>query len=711
MQVVSSMTYQFSNLIETSEMQEILDSFYSVHGITTEILDLNDQILVTTSVNNICDEFPHDWYQSQPDTWQSKDDVDCQVDKATTKTCSCLGVVFKYARDIRVENRQIATLILGPVLLAPPDDDSIRLMAEEHGFDEAAYRKAVRETPVVSDEQAESYLAFLTLLIQRLAEKGLNQLRTAETLKATKEDLEKLQKSFSDLEARIQEGTYELEMTNTALQESEQRFRVALMDTPVIVFNQDLDLRYTWVYNPQNYAEQPIVGKTDAELFSAEDAERFSALKRRVIAAGLLTREEVSVTVGPRTNFYDMTLDPLYDADGTVVGLTCAATDITDRKHIEDQLRRMLAESEGIQKIAKGLLQKTSLDEVLEIVCTEAMHLTGAEGSVVLLLDQEGWLRLTHRVGSPVYTLDRLPVEGSFAGRAVQTEKPVWINKGGSHSVDAIDSGQNYPWTPGLRSMLSVPLKVDKQVIGVLNILDKPGDISQEDIRIISLFADQASIIIEHARLQQRAEQVAVLEERQHLARELHDSVTQALYSVTLYADAARMAFTAKKWEALDRNLQEVRKMAREAMYDMRLLVFELHPFLLEKEGLASALRARLAAVEGRAGLKTEVLVEGERRLPIEIEEGIYRIAQEGLNNVVKHAKATEVRVRIQYGEDTIWLEMIDDGVGFDIQTANESGGMGLTGIRERVQQLGGNLEVESNTGKGTHMTVRIPIE
>lgn len=703
------MQYQFSDLIAISDMQEILDSFYSAQGITTEILDLNNQIIVVSSDHNICDEFPQDIHLAKPPIWQSVEDGSYPVNNESSRCYSCLGELFMYARDIRVENRPIATLILGPVFHGPPDEDRFRLLAQEHGFNEAFYQKAVREVPIVSDGQAKSYVAFLILLLQRLAEKGLNELRLAEMLAATQDEQKKIQQNYSELEARIEERTEELEMANTALQESEQRFRVALVDTPVIVFNQDLELRYTWVYNIQNYAEQPILGKTDAELFPKEDALRLSALKRRVIAAGLFTREEVSMTVGARTNFYDMTLDPLYDSDGVVIGLTCAATDITDRKQIEDQLRRMLAESEGIQRIAKGLLQKTGLDEVLEIVCAEAVHLTGAEGSAVLLLDQEGWLRLTHRAGSPVYTLDRLPVEGSFAGRAVQTESPVWINKAGNHPMDSTDPGQNFPWTPGLRSMLSVPLKADQQVIGVINILDKPGDITQEDIRIISLFADQASIIIEHVRLQHQAEQVAVLQERQHLARELHDSVTQALYSVTLYADAARMAFSAKKWEALDRNLQEVRKMAREAMYDMRLLVFELHPFMLENEGLASALRARLAAVEGRAGLKNEVFVEGERRLPIEIEEGIYRIAQEGLNNVVKHAKATEVRIHIHYSEDTIRLEMIDDGVGFDTQAANLSGGIGLTGIQERVKQLGGSLEIESTLGKGTHLTVRIP--
>lgn len=258
--------------------------------------------------------------------------------------------------------------------------------------------------------------------------------------------------------------------------------------------------------------------------------------------------------------------------------------------------------------------------------------------------------------------------------------------------------------------MLSVPLKMDRQVIGVLNIVNKPGEITGEDLRIINLFADQAAIIIEHVRLQQRAEKLAVLEERQRLARELHDSVTQALYGVTLYADAARLAFSRQQWEALERNLQEARDMAREAMYDMRLLVFELRPFMLEKEGLVSALRARLAAVEGRSGLKTEVLVSGERRLPLAVEEEIYRIVQEGLANVVKHARAREVRVLIDFHPDTFRLELIDDGAGFDRESASQSGGVGLQSMQERAGRLGGSLEIESAAGQGTRIILTVPL-
>ena len=703
------MRYLFSDLVVIPDIQQILVNFQSVSRIATEIRDMDGQIIVASSSQNMWHKLHLNVLRFNQGPQSNTEHFSPNTEKSSKREEPIRGL-FKYAQNIHIDDREMGTLFLGPVFHTQPDEDTFHQLVQEIGFDKTAYLEKLKRLPIVNEEQAQNYVEFLVQLIQDMARKGLDEKRLIESLTALQEREKKLQRAYDESETRISQRTEELQKANEALQESEQRFRVALIGTPIIVFNQDLDLRYTWIYNAQSYADQPVVGKTDADLFAAEDAMRLTALKRRVMAAGLLTREEVSVTVGVRTNFYDMTLDPLFDADGNIMGLTCAATDITERKQIYDQMRRRLSESESIQRIAKGLLQRIGLDEVLQIICAEAMQLTGATGSAVLLLEEDGWLRVTKSAGSPLYLINRLPVSGSFAGRAFQTGDHVWVNLQDSEPDEAHQL-QDYPWIQGLVSLLVVPLKVDTKVIGILNILNKPGELTQEDMRIIDLFADQAAIIIEHVRLQYQAEQLAVLEERQRLARELHDSVTQALYSVTLYADAARMAFSAEKWEALESNLQEVRNMAREAMYDMRLLVFELRPFMLETEGLASALRARLAAVEGRSGLKTQVLVEEERRLPIRLEEELYQIAQEGLNNVVKHAEATQVQIQLKYDENFVSMEMIDDGKGFEPETVNQSGGFGLQGIKERVHQLGGTMKIESAPHIGTRLSVRIPIE
>jgi PAS domain S-box-containing protein len=208
--------------------------------------------------------------------------------------------------------------------------------------------------------------------------------------------------------------------------------------------------------------------------------------------------------------------------------------------------------------------------------------------------------------------------------------------------------------------------------------------------------------------LEQQAKEKAVASERSRLARGLHDSVTQALYSVTLYAEATRLALSAEKPDVAAENLRELHNMAQEAMVDMRMLIFELHPPVLEEEGLVAALQARLAAVESRARLQTEIRVEGERRLPISVEEELFRIALEALNNVIKHANAQQVTVDLKFEDQDACLEITDDGVGFDPVVARGSGGVGLLGIEERVQRIQGSFAIESAPGEGTTLRVRV---
>jgi PAS domain S-box-containing protein len=208
--------------------------------------------------------------------------------------------------------------------------------------------------------------------------------------------------------------------------------------------------------------------------------------------------------------------------------------------------------------------------------------------------------------------------------------------------------------------------------------------------------------------LEVQVKEKAVAAERSRLARELHDSVTQALYSVTLYAEATRLALSAEKQQVAAENLRDLHNIAREAMLDMRMLIFELHPPVLKEEGLVAALQARLASVESRARLQTEIRVEGERRLPLAVEEELFRIALEALNNVIKHANAQQVSVALKFDGKGVCLEIVDDGVGFDPDTAKESGGMGLLGIEERVQRIQGSFAIKSTPGDGTTLRVTV---
>jgi signal transduction histidine kinase len=156
-------------------------------------------------------------------------------------------------------------------------------------------------------------------------------------------------------------------------------------------------------------------------------------------------------------------------------------------------------------------------------------------------------------------------------------------------------------------------------------------------------------------------------------------------------------------------HLQELQGTAQEALREMRMLIFELRPCALDENGLATALRTRLETVEGRSGVETTLEVVGpERRLVPKVEEGLYRIAQEALNNALKHSQAQHIAVSLRHDQPVTVLEVVDDGVGFDPLLAREKGGLGLLGMEERARQMDFRLAVHSRPGAGTRVTVEV---
>lgn len=202
-------------------------------------------------------------------------------------------------------------------------------------------------------------------------------------------------------------------------------------------------------------------------------------------------------------------------------------------------------------------------------------------------------------------------------------------------------------------------------------------------------------------------EHLAVLEERHRLARDLHDSVTQALYSINLYAEALARQLAGGDTVAAGEHARELGHAAREALCEMRVLVYELRPPELESRGLIATLQDRLEAVEERSGIETEFLAEGGTGLAPELEEGLYRIAQEALNNALKHARPTRIVVCLHEKDDMVVLEVRDNGLGFD-PAAGEQGGLGLKGMAERAVRMGGGLTVDSICGGGTLVRVEV---
>jgi PAS domain S-box-containing protein len=271
-----------------------------------------------------------------------------------------------------------------------------------------------------------------------------------------------------------------------------------------------------------------------------------------------------------------------------------------------------------------------------------------------------------------------------------------------------------------VRSWMGIPLVQRGKVMGLLSLsIDEPNFYTDEHAHLALALASQAAVAMENAKLYKQAQEAAALEERARLARELHDSVTQALFSMTMHAEAAQIALQrdghvddAHPDGPLRRNLRQLSELSEGALAEMRALIFELRPGALQEEGLAAALRKHTAALSAREGIGIEVHAP-DHRIPLEpdAEEHIYRGAQEALHNVVKHAGAGQVIVRLEADENGwLVLEIQDDGVGFDPTTV-PAGHLGLRTMSDRVQQIGGALEIESAPGAGTSVRISAPTE
>jgi PAS domain S-box-containing protein len=232
----------------------------------------------------------------------------------------------------------------------------------------------------------------------------------------------------------------------------------------------------------------------------------------------------------------------------------------------------------------------------------------------------------------------------------------------------------------------------------------EPGEDEKIFLRAV---ADQAAVAVENARLLSEARGKAALEERQKLARELHDSVSQALYGIALGVETARELLPDDPERAAE-PLDYATTLAEAGMTEMRALIFELRPESLEREGLVAALEKQAAALQARHGIRVEAAFDGEPEVSLEVKEALYRVAQEALHNTVKHARAANVKLKLEERPEGFTLEVSDDGTGFDAQD-DFPGHLGLKSMRERASRLGGTLEVASEPGQGVSILARVP--
>jgi signal transduction histidine kinase len=406
-----------------------------------------------------------------------------------------------------------------------------------------------------------------------------------------------------------------------------------------------------------------------------------------------------------------------------------AAIAIANAQRYEDERLRgdRMALVARVGRLVTGNLR---LDELLQRAADDIHELLGCPHLAIPLIDPEepGTLVLTVKGGPYKNRIPgeyRIPITQGLMGEAARTRRTVLAND--------VTADPRYLPTPGgapSRAELAVPITLSERVLGVVNV-ERDEPFCDEDAAIVEIIADQLAVAIENARLYASAQQVAVLEERQRLARELHDAVTQHLSSITLIAQTLGPAY-ARSAEEGEGRARRVIELSQVALDEMRVLLAELRPrhprtaehaaeapagtarSRLRHHGLAEALTL-LAHEVSCDGLPVDADVSTYRPRPLGQEEALYRIAQEGLSNVVKHAHATRAQLRLASDGWNTFLVITDDGRGFTTtveetgEHAIQMGGLGLLTMRERATAIGGTIRIESATGAGTTIEVVVP--
>ncbi len=392
--------------------------------------------------------------------------------------------------------------------------------------------------------------------------------------------------------------------------------------------------------------------------------------------------------------------------------LAAQAAVAIENARLHESSLRSLRQLESLNEIGNALAAQIELDPLLGIVAARLRELIGAHTVLIGLVDRIGLIRIAAAagpdadaeslVGSP------LRVDRSKMGRIVERGRPEIVDAlGEDPEVDQALVAQI-----GLRTGLYMPLVVEGATLGVIAAHDKEGDdprFTEDDLRLGESLAKRAAIAVDLARRVSSDAVRRVVEaqelERARLARELHDETGQALASILLGLRSLEGALDSE--HALAR-VAAVRELVVTTLHDVRRLAVELRPAALDDFGLDAALERLVETYREGASVVVDLEIGlGQARMPADVETTLYRIAQEALTNVTKHAEATRVSVYVRRTDRAAVLVVEDDGVGFD--QSDPAGGLGLTGMRERVTLVGGRLRVESSPA-GTTIAVEIPL-
>lgn len=393
-------------------------------------------------------------------------------------------------------------------------------------------------------------------------------------------------------------------------------------------------------------------------------------------------------------------------------------------KTIEDrnrQLERLVRErtsaletrNEEIQALYEAderILRNVSLNQVFQTLVDVAVDMLHADRSVVFAWDEKQTKvvpRVSHGFSAETLKVMEFEKGEGIVGRVLETGKPAIVRQI-EHDTFRPEI-QEAVLAEGIRSFVHLPIIVDHKVVGVFNVgFTKPNLIGDDTMRLFSALTHRASISIANMELFEQTKDLAVMEERNRLARDLHDSAKQKAFAALAQLGTARGLLNGHENSAT-MHLSEAENLVSDVIQELTFLVQEIYPIALQEKGLATVLREYIFEWENRNDILVQFNDRNGQRLPLDVEQALYRVTQESLANVARHSRASRVDLSLVYNGEAVQLSISDNGCGFDMST--KSLGMGLRSIRERISSIHGMLQIQSAPGHGTRLLVQVPIK
>ncbi len=432
---------------------------------------------------------------------------------------------------------------------------------------------------------------------------------------------------------------------------------------------------------------------------------------------------------GRRQRYVDIIASPITDSQGNVIAVTELMRDVTEAKELEMKIAEAHRYLSALNTVASVVTQSLDLDTVLTSALDKTLEIMRQDTGGILLLDetkQQLCYRVHHGLSREYAQGVCFRVGEGLAGRVAQTGKSILVE---DISLDSRAAPTDLITAEGPRAFASVPLCSKENLLGVITIASREArKFSSEDIQLLESIAAQIAIAIENAKLHQevqrqdenRGELLREIfsiqeEERRRIARELHDETTQTLASLAASLEALAGALPEGADEVKAR-LRKLQSLSVSILDEIHRLIYELRPTLLDDLGLVAASRWLVENNLEAAGIDSNFKTKGRvKRLPAQIETTLFRVIQEVIYNIAKHAHAKTASVTLGFQKNTIRVHVEDDGRGFDVEEAIRSKerprGLGLLGMRERVQLLNGAFNIRSRPeGGGTEIDVEIPL-